>query len=366
MCTAPGIAPPRLARTVVPQYSPSLRVSRMTASGLAERVADVAPRRERAVLARAGPLALRRRAGVARDRQAARASRRRSRRRARARAGGRSTRGTRTRARRACPTARRRPRPASRRRRRGCKQVLDHPHEGVQRRRIGVDQAKPQRSRWTRRACARPRTPRPDAGRAAAAAHGSRLDRRRQLARRDQQLRVRVPLHLANRNTWLAVRGSLFDAASILGATKPVTSNPEPPAANCNQFDSTDFVVQSYNESSWSYHKRSPKLPRFALRPRKPTSTAAIGRCRWLHPGSSAWSPPGCNRRDCQGDPMLGFVVYWVTVAVCAGFVGISEGIVYNYIVHDEALARRRTAMQSNPPQRVCCSAHTLRPDLIQ
>jgi hypothetical protein len=40
-------------------------------------------------------------------------------------------------------------------------------------------------------------------------------------------------------------------------------------------------------------------------------------------------------------DP-TGFVVYWVAVAACAGFVGASE-IVYNYIVHDDALARRRT-----------------------
>jgi hypothetical protein len=40
-------------------------------------------------------------------------------------------------------------------------------------------------------------------------------------------------------------------------------------------------------------------------------------------------------------DP-TGFVVYWVAVAACAGFVGVSE-IVYNYIVHDDALARRRT-----------------------
>ncbi len=53
----------------------------------------------------------------------------------------------------------------------------------------------------------------------------------------------------------------------------------------------------------------------------------------------AAWLQPA----GLPGDPM-GFVVYWVTVAVCAGFVGISE-IVYNYIVHDEALARRRTRL---------------------
>ena len=40
-------------------------------------------------------------------------------------------------------------------------------------------------------------------------------------------------------------------------------------------------------------------------------------------------------------DP-VGFVAYWAAIAACAGFVGIGE-IVYNYVVHDEALARRRT-----------------------
>ena len=40
-------------------------------------------------------------------------------------------------------------------------------------------------------------------------------------------------------------------------------------------------------------------------------------------------------------DPMA-FVLYWVAIAVCACFVGASE-IVYNYVVHDEMLARRRT-----------------------
>jgi len=52
---------------------------------------------------------------------------------------------------------------------------------------------------------------------------------------------------------------------------------------------------------------------------------------------AAAWlQPPGLG-----ADP-VGFVVYWGGVAACAGFVGVSE-IVYNYIVHDEALARRRT-----------------------
>jgi hypothetical protein len=42
-------------------------------------------------------------------------------------------------------------------------------------------------------------------------------------------------------------------------------------------------------------------------------------------------------------DP-VGFVVYWMVVAACAGFVGVSE-IAYNYVVHDEARARRRTRL---------------------
>lgn len=40
-------------------------------------------------------------------------------------------------------------------------------------------------------------------------------------------------------------------------------------------------------------------------------------------------------------DP-IGFVLYWSAVAVCTGFVGASE-IVYNYVVHDDRAARRRT-----------------------
>lgn len=40
-------------------------------------------------------------------------------------------------------------------------------------------------------------------------------------------------------------------------------------------------------------------------------------------------------------DP-VGFVIYWTAVACCAGFVGISE-IVFNYCVHDNQAARRRT-----------------------
>jgi hypothetical protein len=52
---------------------------------------------------------------------------------------------------------------------------------------------------------------------------------------------------------------------------------------------------------------------------------------------AAAWMQP----RGLAGDP-LGFVLYWVAVAVCAGFVGVSE-TVYNYVVHDQDFARRRT-----------------------
>jgi hypothetical protein len=51
----------------------------------------------------------------------------------------------------------------------------------------------------------------------------------------------------------------------------------------------------------------------------------------------AAWLQPA----GLPADP-LAFVGYWIAIAICAGFVGVSE-IVYNYIVHDETLARRRT-----------------------
>jgi hypothetical protein len=41
------------------------------------------------------------------------------------------------------------------------------------------------------------------------------------------------------------------------------------------------------------------------------------------------------------GDP-VGFVVYWVAVALVAALVGTSE-IIHNYVVHDDATARRQT-----------------------
>src|SRR6187551_1479347 len=40
-------------------------------------------------------------------------------------------------------------------------------------------------------------------------------------------------------------------------------------------------------------------------------------------------------------DP-VGFVLYWMAIALVAGFVGASE-IVYNYIVHEAAPERRHT-----------------------
>jgi len=40
-------------------------------------------------------------------------------------------------------------------------------------------------------------------------------------------------------------------------------------------------------------------------------------------------------------DP-VGFVLYWMAIAIAAGFVGSSE-IVYNYFVHEQATERRQT-----------------------
>jgi hypothetical protein len=51
----------------------------------------------------------------------------------------------------------------------------------------------------------------------------------------------------------------------------------------------------------------------------------------------SAWLQPA----GLAADPVM-FVIYWTAVAAVAGVVGISE-IAYNYVVHEEALARRRT-----------------------
>ena len=54
----------------------------------------------------------------------------------------------------------------------------------------------------------------------------------------------------------------------------------------------------------------------------------------------AAWAQPqGLGVRD-----PVGFVIYWTAIAACAGFVGTSE-IVYNYLVHEDAAARRRTQL---------------------
>ena len=52
---------------------------------------------------------------------------------------------------------------------------------------------------------------------------------------------------------------------------------------------------------------------------------------------AGAWLQPA----GLTADPVA-FVIYWTAVALVAGCVGISE-IAYNYVVHDDALARRRT-----------------------
>src|SRR3970040_1207570 len=50
----------------------------------------------------------------------------------------------------------------------------------------------------------------------------------------------------------------------------------------------------------------------------------------------AAWAQPqGLGVRD-----PVGFVIYWTAIAACAGVVGTSE-IVYHYLVHEDAAARR-------------------------
>ena len=54
----------------------------------------------------------------------------------------------------------------------------------------------------------------------------------------------------------------------------------------------------------------------------------------------AAWAQPeGLGVRD-----PVGFVIYWTAIAASAGFVGASE-IVFNYVVHEDAAARRRTRL---------------------
>jgi hypothetical protein len=52
----------------------------------------------------------------------------------------------------------------------------------------------------------------------------------------------------------------------------------------------------------------------------------------------AAWLQPAAVG---PSDPM-GFVFYWAAVALAAAFVGSSE-IIYTYVVHDDAAARRKT-----------------------
>ncbi len=53
---------------------------------------------------------------------------------------------------------------------------------------------------------------------------------------------------------------------------------------------------------------------------------------------AAAWA----QTRSLGASDPVGFVVYWAAIAACAGFVGASE-IIYNYVVHDDRIARRRT-----------------------
>ena len=55
---------------------------------------------------------------------------------------------------------------------------------------------------------------------------------------------------------------------------------------------------------------------------------------------AAAWAQPASLG---AGDP-LAFVLYWIVVAVCAGFVGASE-IICNYVVHEDRAARCRTRL---------------------
>jgi hypothetical protein len=55
---------------------------------------------------------------------------------------------------------------------------------------------------------------------------------------------------------------------------------------------------------------------------------------------AAAWLQP---REILSNDP-IGWVVYWTAIAACAGLVGASE-IIYNYVIHDDRSARRRTRL---------------------
>jgi hypothetical protein len=53
---------------------------------------------------------------------------------------------------------------------------------------------------------------------------------------------------------------------------------------------------------------------------------------------AGAWMQPAALG---AADP-IGFLIYWSAIAICAAFIGASE-IIYSYIVHEDATARRRT-----------------------
>ena len=218
MCTAPGIAPPRAARTVVPQYSPSLRVSSRTLR-LADRAAHVLPGRDGLRHARPLPLADRRRRRLARNRKPS-LSRRRTRRRAAAPTDGRSIEkperagGANARLIVVDNDRRRRLDAASR------EQVLDHPHERLERRRVGVDQADAEEVEMNGAGdvsggvgLGRPEIEEQGAGRARLA------DDSRQFLGRDQQLGVRIPFHPAIvQHSWFRVQRSRFHGSDVHGS----------------------------------------------------------------------------------------------------------------------------------------------------
>ena len=216
MWTACGTAPPRLARTVVPQYSPSLRASTITASGL-----EIASRTSRHV---ASACASRRPVHSLAG-------------------GGPASRVT------GSPARVHAPNPPSSTRTDGwpkysrnqnaraartpdcssyatigvdgvdavdCEHVLDHPHERVERRRIGVGQAQTPQIDLDR-----PGDVPGDVGVRGAQVEDQRSGRLRplelggQLARCNQQLRVGVPFHSRNRTT-----GASRDHSSTLASRK--------------------------------------------------------------------------------------------------------------------------------------------------
>ena len=74
-----------------------------------------------------------------------------------------------------------------------------------------------------------------------------------------------------------------------------------------------------------------------AYRPAPESQPTASAVRRAVSAYAAAWLQPA----RLSAEP-IEFVVYWVAVATCAGFVGVSE-IAYNYVVHDETRARRHT-----------------------